>query len=360
MAAETGDKTEPATPRRRAEARQHGQVARSADLNAAVLLLGAVLSLSWFGPRLAASLIKAMQEYLTVTDASAAGRVDVSRTVISVAMTVLGAAGPVLGAVLVVGVLANLLQTGFLFTTHPLEPRLDRLNPVNGFKRLFSTRTFVHLLMNLLKLTAVCAVAYTTVKDRLDDVFLAIAIGGWHQVAVLGTVLYDVALRLGLVLLVLAILDYAWQRYKHERDLRMSKEEIKEEMRRMEGDPVVKHRRRRMQFAVALQRIKKAVPKADVVVTNPTEYAVAVQYDAEEMRAPKVVAKGQGYLAQKIREIAVASGVPIVERKALAQALYKTVEVGQEIPEKFYQAVAEILAYVYELSGKAPKRRRVA
>ena len=158
-------------------------------------------------------------------------------------------------------------------------------------------------------------------------------------------------------LLIIALLDFAWQRYKHERDLRMSKHEVKEEMRRMEGDPILKQRRRKMQLAAAMQHIRTTVPTADVVVTNPTELAIAIKYDAHDMSAPRVVAKGADFLAKKIREIAIMSAVPIVERKPLAQALYKTVEVGQEVPEEFYKAIAEVLAYVYKLSGKSvPKR----
>jgi flagellar biosynthetic protein FlhB len=360
MAADTGDKTEAPTPRRRTEAREHGQIARSMDLSSALLLLGAMLSLGWFGPRLMAALLEAMREHLTTGDATASARVDVVTLVASVGKAVLVAAGPILAAVMLAGLLSNLVQVGFLFTTYPLEPKLDRLNPLNGVKRLFSSRTLVQLVMNLLKLTLVSLVAYVAIRRRQDEIMLAIAVGGWHQVVMLAKVLYAVGIQLAVVLLVLAFFDYAWQRYKHERDLRMTKEEVKEEMRRMEGDPIVRQRRRRMQFAAALQRIKKAVPKADVVVTNPTELAIAIKYEAEKMRAPTVVAKGQGYLAQKIREIAAAHGIPIVERKPLAQALYKTIEVGQEIPEKFYQAVAEILAYVYELSGKARRHRRAA
>jgi flagellar biosynthetic protein FlhB len=360
MAAETGDKTEAPTQRRRTEAREHGQIARSNDLSAALLLLGALVCLGWFAPQMMAALVRSMREHLSLGDTGAAMHIDVQPMVISVAGAVLTAAGPLLAGVLVAGVMSNLLQVGFLFTTDPLQLKLDRLNPINGFRRLFNVRTVVQLAMNLLKLGMVVLVAYASIKDRTDDIMLAIAVGGWHQVAVLAKVLYEVGLRLALVLLVIALLDYGWQRYKHERDLRMTKEEVKEEMRRMEGDPIVRQRRRRMQFAAALQRIRKAVPKADVVVTNPTEYAVALKYDAETMRAPTMVAKGQGYLAQKIREIAAAHGVPIVERKVLAQALYKTVEVGQEVPEKFYKVVAEILAYVYELSGRVPKRPRAA
>lgn len=355
MPGDAGEKTEAPTPRRRQEARERGQLPRSSDLSSAVLLLGGLLCLRWFAPGLMTTLMNAMRTYLTMDDPQTATQVDVVPVVSSVAMFGLLAAGPILLGLVTVGVLSNLVQVGFLFTTQPLQPKLDKLNPLNGARRLFNTRTIVQLAMNLLKLFLVCLVAYYTILDRRDAILLALDVGGWHQVALWSTVLYDVGIRLAAILLVLAIIDYAWQRYKFEKDLKMTKEEVKEEMRRMEGDPVVRQRRRRMQFAAAMQRIKSAVPKADVIVTNPTEYAVALQYDATDMRAPKVVAKGQNLLAMKIREIAIANGVPIVERPPLARALFSMVEVGQEIPEQFYKAVAEVLAYVYELSG-GPRR----
>jgi len=171
-------------------------------------------------------------------------------------------------------------------------------------------------------------------------------------------VLYRLAIRLGIVLLILAIVDYAWQRWKHERELKMTKQEVKDEMKRMDGDPQIKARRRDIARQMALQRARQDVPTADVVVTNPTHFAVALKYEEGTMHAPRVVAKGADYMAMRIREIAVAHGIPILERPPLARGLYKLVEVGQEIPEQFYAAVAEILAYVYELTGKS--RRKVA
>jgi flagellar biosynthetic protein FlhB len=253
--------------------------------------------------------------------------------------------------------LSNLLQVGFLMTGQPLRPNLNKINPLTGFSRVFNSRTLVQLVMNLLKLALVCFVAYVSVRGKWSAILLALEAAGGEQAVLLSQVVYGVGLRMALVLLVLALLDYGYQRLRHEKDLRMTKEEVKEEMRRMEGDPIIKQRRRRMQFAAAMQRIRKNVPTADVVVTNPTELAIAIKYDAESMRAPTVVAKGRGLLAQKIREIAIQHGVPIVEKKPLAQALYKTVEVGQEVPEQFYKAIAEILAYVYELSGRARRMR---
>ena len=170
--------------------------------------------------------------------------------------------------------------------------------------------------------------------------------------------MFELCMQLSAALLVLALLDLAWQRYRHERDLRMTKEEVKDEMRSMEGDPAVKRRRRQLQLQLAMQRLQRDVPTADVVVTNPTHVAVAIGYDVETMAAPKVVAKGADHIAIRIRQIAAQHGIPIVERKPLARALFEAVDVGQYIPEKFYKAIAEILAYVYELTGRSPMAGR--
>ncbi|MCG8406207.1 MAG: flagellar biosynthesis protein FlhB [Phycisphaerales bacterium] len=360
MADDAGERTEAPTPRRRQESRERGQVAKSTDLSSALLLFGGLLALRLFAPRLASSLLKVLRENLAVEDPSAFASVDVVSVVSSAGMLALSAAGPILFMVLLLALISNLLQVGFLFTLNPLTPKLDKLNPINGITRLFSTRTLIQFVMNILKLIVVTFVAYFAIKNRMSHVMLALAVDGWQQVLLFSSVLYDIGLQLAAALLVLALLDFAWQRYKHERDLRMSKQEVKEEMRRMEGDPIVKQRRRKMQFAAAMQQIQTAVPTADVVVTNPTELAVAIKYDAGAMQAPKVVAKGADYLAKKIREVAMLHGVPIVERKPLAQALYKAVEVGQEVPEQFYKAIAEILAYVYQLSGKSAAKKAAA
>jgi flagellar biosynthetic protein FlhB len=181
---------------------------------------------------------------------------------------------------------------------------------------------------------------------------MALALDHLAIVGLAGHLAFRLGIVLGVVLLILALFDYAYQRYRHERDLRMTKEEVKDEMRSMEGDPVVKRRRREAQMQLATQRMRQAVPQADVVVTNPTHVAVAIRYDPETMAAPKVTAKGADHLALRIRQIAAAAGVPILERPPLARMLYQDVDVGREIPERFYQAVAEILAYVYELTGR--------
>jgi flagellar biosynthetic protein FlhB len=357
MAHDAGEKTESPTPRRREEAREKGQVARSNDLSAALLLLGGMIGLRFMGPNIMAVLIRSFRENLDVTDPSAFVSADVVSITASIGMALLSAAGPIMLLLVLLAVVSNVLQIGLRFTTQPLQPKLDKLNPITGFSRIFSARTVVQFVINLLKLGIVTLVAYYGIRGRMDQIMLALGVSGWPQLILISTVLYQLGLQLAFALLLIALLDFGWQRYKFERDLRMSKQEVKEEMRRMEGDPILKQRRRRMQLAAAMQHIRTTVPTADVVVTNPTELAIAIKYDAHQMSAPKVVAKGADFLAKRIREIAIQNAIPIVERKPLAQALYKTVEVGREVPEEFYKAIAEVLAYVYKLSGKSiPKR----
>lgn len=358
MPADDGDKTEAPTPRRLAEARQHGQIAKSADLNAALGLLGGLLCLKWFGPGVVSALMEFLRENLAERDPQAVGHIDVIPIMMTMLMTVLASAGPIVAALMIVALIANLMQVGWLFTWDPLMPKLSKLNPFSGMGRLFSSRSVVQLALNLVKLAVIGGVAWSAVRGRGAQILAALDMEGDGLLLLIATILFDVGIRMALAMLLIAFIDYAWQKWRYMRDMRMTKQDVKEEMRRMEGDPIVKQRRRRMQLAATLQKIRSTVPKADVVVTNPTHYAIAIGYDAESMGAPRVLAKGQDYIAAKIREIAALHRIPIIERKPLAQALYKTVEVGQEIPEQFYKAIAEILAYVYEISGKARKMKR--
>jgi len=352
----TQERTEAPTPRRRREAREQGQVARSNDLGSAAVLLGGLVALYGLGAPLLGRLIDIIRNCLGSTDDSII-RPDAMLPVWRSVVVAVGAVIlPFMLALLVVGVVIQIAQVGWHPTFKPLMPRGSRLNPLNGFRRLFSARTAVQTAMNTLKMALVLLVAYSTLRDKYAVVVGATGLHDWAIMGVLAQLMFSLALRLAIVLLVLGVLDYLYQRYKFEQDLKMTKEEVKEELRSMEGDPKIKSRRRRVQIEMAVQRMKSAVPKADVVVTNPTEYAVALQYDEATMAAPKVVAKGKDYMAAQIRRLAIEHGVPILERKPLAQALYKTVEVGQEIPPEFYRAVAEILAYVYELTGKNRRR----
>jgi flagellar biosynthetic protein FlhB len=358
MAEEFGDKTEAPTPRRRQEAREQGQIARSQDLSSAALLVGAMVLLKAFGDDVVAALRALMAEGLsarTMAEHAPTAALDPFRAPLA---EVAKSLAPLLvGAALLV-VAVNLAQVGWAFNFKRLQPNLGALNPLKGVARLFGKgRSPAQAVMGALKLVLVTVVAYSALHGRLAEVVRAQQLD-YVQILGLGAgLVYSIGLRVGIVLLVLAVVDYALQRYRIEKQLKMTKQEVKEEMRRMEGDPKIKQRRRQIAMQIAHQRLRKDVPTADVIVTNPTEFAIALKYDNGTMHAPRVIAKGRGAMAKRIREIAIASGVPILERKPLARALFKLVEVGQEIPEQFYAAVAEILAYVYELSGKARPRQ---
>jgi len=355
MAEDLGEKTEPATPKRRMEARKRGQIAKSQDLSATVVMLGGLLLLSVLAPDLLARLVSATR--LLLGERSPAVRAEELFSAAGLATQVAwNVCWPIFLCSFLLAAVVMYVQVGRLVTLETIRPKLNKLNPVNGLKRLFSPRTFVALVINTLKMAAVVVVTYLTVRQRFGDIVFSLKLSHLALLAAAGSLIYTLALRLGLLLLVLALMDYAYQRYRTERDLRMTKQEVKEELKRMEGDPLVKRRQRQVAMSITLQRIRKSVPQADVVVTNPTELAVALKYEAKVMSAPKVVAKGSGYLARRIRQMAIEHGVPLVERPPLAQALFRAVEVGQEIPVSFYQAVAEILAYVYRLPGRPGPR----
>ncbi len=357
MPADKDEKTEAPTPRRRTEARDSGQVAKSQDLGAAVLLLGGMVALEIMGQDILRELLNALGYYLGGNDVVPVTTDQIPELARYAAKVLAGVVLPLMVVLVILALLVQYFQVGLLLTLKPLTPDLGKLNPIKGAARLFSMSAFVRLGMSLLKLGIIGAVAYVTLREQIREVVFAINLDHWLILGLATELVFSLSLRLGIILLILGIIDYAYQRYKHERDLKMTKQEVKEEMRRMEGDPIVKQRQRSVQMQLTKQRLRADVPKADVVVTNPTELAIAIKYDSDTMDAPRVLAKGQDFLARQIRQIAIEYGVPIVERKPLAQALYRTCEVGDEIPPQFYKAVAEVLAYVYELSGQGPRRR---
>ncbi len=357
MADDRGEKTEAPTPRRRQEAREKGQVARSQDLPSAVLLLGTVVVLKVMAPHILSTFL---QLYSTVLGSDAVQATDVIQLLPLVLKSAAMITLPILLLAVVFVTAANLAQVGWLISTDPLKPDLNRVNPVTGFGKLFDKQAVVRLALGIAKMVAIGAVAAFTIWDMRHGILYSAHLSVGQLLTYTGEVIYTLCLRLAIVLLILAILDYGWQRWQHEQDLKMTREETKEEFRRMEGDPIIKQRRRQVQQQLAQQRMRYDVPKADVVITNPTELAIAIKYDADAMAAPRVLAKGQGYMAAMIRQIAAEHGVPIVERKPLAQALYKTVEVGQEIPREFYKAIAEVLAYVYEIAQRGYRRRPIS
>jgi flagellar biosynthetic protein FlhB len=347
------DRTEPATPRKREEARQRGQVARSVDLNSAVILLAGLITLHFLGSTLynqmAAFTISTLGEIHAIEITQESLKYHVLSGIFVFAKML----GPILIILAVIGFTVSYVQVGALFSWDPLIPRFGRLNPIAGVSKLLSTRAFVDLFKNLLKVTIIGYIGYDTVKDRIADFIPLVDAGVGTIFEITGAVAYTVGIRMGIALLILAILDYAFQRWEYERSLRMTRQEIKEEHKRLEGDPAIRARIRSVQREMARRRMMQEVPRAEVVITNPTHIAVALRYDSTTMTAPVVVAKGQGLIAEKIKEIAVAHGIPVIEDKPLAQTLFKLVEVGMEIPEQLYRAVAEILAYVFRLKGSS-------
>ncbi len=350
MADDAGDKSEAPTPRRRSESRQRGQVAKSQELNAAALLLTAMIGLALFGQGIWQALLAVMRSSLS---GEGYPSIDAGMVLAALSAKRMGAAlAPLMVSFLIVGVLVLLAQVGWLFTWEPLIPKLDKLNPIAGFKRIFSGHSLVQLGQNLVKLSLIVGIAWMSVRSVIHKIVFSHTLEFEDIFPFATSLIFELALRLCLVLLVIAVIDYFYQRYRHEKQLKMTQEEVKEEMKRMEGDPVVQRRRREVQLRLATQRMKSTIPQADVVVTNPTHYAVVIKYDADSMIAPKVIAKGMDFMALRIREIAAGAGVPIVEKPELARGLYADVEIGHEIPERFYRVVAEILAYVYEISGR--------
>ena len=357
MPADTGDKTEAPTPRRLQEAREKGQVARSMDLSAAIGLLAGMLLLNWYGSTILRSFMAMTRQSLNLEEAPTNGW-----TVIDFAGRLFIKHGsaillPFFLVLVVVAVVSNLAQVGFIFSGQPITPALSKLSPIKGVARLFSKRTAMRLLMSLTKVGVISVIAFITIKGFIPQLVGLSGLSFSEVVGRAANLVFILGLRIAVVLVILALFDYAYQRWQHQQDLRMSKEELKEELKRMEGDPIMRQRRRGVARQLAMQRMSQAVPKADVVITNPTELAVALKYDHDEMPAPKVVAKGAGYIAQRIRDLANEHGVPIVERKPLAQTLYKACDVGDYVPPELYKAVAEVLAYIFELAGKGYRRK---
>jgi flagellar biosynthetic protein FlhB len=352
MAEHAGEKSFEATPHRRQEARDKGQVAFSHDLGSAALLLLGVFLLMMMGGGLLKFSAALMQDRLGDVPELVASQQDFQHDSVRISIQLVLVLLPILGLVMLGGIMSNVLQVGFLWIPDKLSPDISRLSPLSGLRRIFSLAGTMRLGFGMLKVLLVGIVAASVVWMRWDEVMRS----GGLDTAKYGSFLIDISLDTVLwaavALVILAVLDYAAQRWQYEQDLRMTHQEVREEMRNMQGDPQIVARRRAIQRQMVLNRISSSVPKADVIVTNPTELAVAIQYVPDEMAAPVVVAKGAGVLAQRIRKLGLEHNIPVVERKPLAQLLYKEVDIGKPIPTDAYAAVAEVLAYVYQLKGK--------
>lgn len=347
---ESGERTEQPTPRRREEARQEGQVARSADFTAAVVLLGGLLLLNGFGPEMFRRMLELVRESI---DVSTTDRDGVIPAIARAAYAALLMLAPFMLALLIIVAGGGLLQTGGSLAWKRLMPKLSNASPARGLKQLFSKDSIARLAMGLFKIWLIGWVSWHAISTDLRRLLSMSGLDVLGAFMNASSLMFTLGVRIGLLLLTLGIADYFYQRWKVEQSLKMSKQDIRDEMKRMEGDPLIKQRRRQIQAKLAMQRLQVDVPRADVVVTNPTEYAVALKYDQLTMSAPRVVAKGKDMLAMRIRQIAQQAGVPIVQRPPLARGLYASVDVGQEAPAEFYRAIAEVLAYVYQLSQRA-------
>jgi len=347
------ERTEQATPRRRRKARERGQVARSVDLTAAGIICLGFTALFMVGPQL----VERLRDALRYTMANAPAIALTDPTFRTVMVNSIGdfliTMAPLFIAMMVIGLGMNVLQVGFQISPKAMELKFDKLNIVTGFRRLFSMRSAVQLVRDPLKLAAVGLIGYLAIRSESESFALLPDLSIAQLGATLARLTLIISLKIGVAMLVIGILDYLYQRFDYEKSIRMSRQEIRDEMKETEGSPEVKARTRQIQRQMARQRMMAAVPEADVVVTNPVHLAIALKYDPSEMNAPTVLAKGQRLVAEKIKEIARAHGIPIIEDKPLARAIFKMCEVGDLIPAKLYRAVAEILAHIYRLKGKA-------
>ncbi len=350
--ADADEKTEQPTHKKLQDSRKKGQVVKSHDLNAAIILLISVILMSIFGEYFFEKIYKFL--YMCFTDY---GNYPVSKdnikTVISFYMLqFLSITGILFAVVMVMGIIANLLQSGFVFSKEPLKPNLKKLNPFEGFKNLFSKRTVFNLFKTLMKLIFIGIVAFTFIKDNVDRVF---SVGGLDVNGLfpfLNDLIFNLVMRVLIVMLVLGIIDFIFQRYDYRKRLRMTKHEVKEEWKQAEGDPQIRSMRKQRQRQLSMNRMMTEVSKATVIVTNPTHLAVALRYNDKIDEIPILVGKGADFVAGKIREVAREFEIPIIENKPLAQVLYKQVEIGEEVPPSLYQAVAEILAVVMKIKKK--------
>lgn len=348
----SADKTEEPTPKKREDARKKGQVAKSRELISAITLIGITLlivTMGSFG-------LNSMQAFLTRSlnnvGRTYLGEGDLINLSIYTSIEFMKITLPVFSAVLLLGVISNLVQTGFIHSGEPLKPNLSRLNPLEGFKRMFSGRAFMELLKACANIAIIGYVAVSFVKDEFPKILKISDLSVNSIIALSKDIVQSELARVAVVVLILGIIDFVYQRYAYNKEMRMTKQEVKEEFKQMEGDPQIKSKIRQKQREMAQRRMMHEVSKATVVITNPTHLAVAIKYEKGKMGAPVVVAKGADSIANRIKQIAKENNVPIVENKPVARMLYNRVEINDSIPVEMYQAVAEILAFVYSLKKK--------
>lgn len=346
------EKTERATPKKMRDSRNKGQVVQSKEMNGAIAFVAVFFAMGVLSSYLIDNMVAYF--YSTINLIPDVGQLfeteDYKLYMADMLMTILKLSLPLLVVSLIAGVLTSYMQVGFLFTTETLKPKLEKINPLKGFKNMFSTRSLVELVKSVAKASALLYIAISYVISHLSELLITFEILPEQTMGIMWDIIFGLVLRCALFLFIVAVFDYAYKRWKNNKDLMMTKQEIKDEYKQSEGDPKLKAKIREKQRAFAMSRMMQEVPKADVVITNPTHFAIAIKYDAENSSAPIVTAKGQDLIAMNIKKIATENQVPIVENKPLAQTLFKTVEIGEAIPPDLYEAVAEVLAYVYKLN----------
>jgi flagellar biosynthetic protein FlhB len=361
MAEQTGgEKTLPASQHKIQKAREEGNIAKSQDLSAAWSLLVALAGIWYLGPGAMKAMLEATHYYFSNISSLDITPSSFPNFSLGTLWLTTKAAWPLVVLLLVSGLAMNLVQVGFLFAPNSITPKLNRLNPLSGFKKFFSARSAAELVKAILKLVLVGAVVYWGLRDRWGEVIATAYLTPIGASIAVCKLVLEVWFRIVIAMLVLGILDYGFQRWQYGRDLMMTAQEAKEEARLFDGDPRIKQRIRQIQRQMAMKRMMAEVPKADVIITNPIRFAVALRYDVANMEAPIVVAKGARLLAKRIREVALENGVPIVEKPELARALFKSIEVGQAVPEGLFKTVAEVLAFVYKIDRREDKIRERA
>ena len=354
---EGGEKTEPATAKKLRDAREEGKVAKSKELTAAfdliVLFLVMKVFIGFVGERLIGQftyIYTIMPDFVKQNADDISGQA-IGTLLNNTLLQIIIICAPFFIFGFAITVVISIFQVGWKVTGKPLQPKLDKFNPINGFKRIFSKDSLFELLLSIAKIFLIVYVAYTEIRDEANNIFILYEIPLMQAILLCGEIIINTGLKISIIYLIAGIADYVYQKYKFNEDMKMTKQEVKDEFKNTEGNPEIKGRQRQKMREVSQRRMMQDVPKADVVITNPTHFAVAIKYDAETAKAPIVLAKGEDYLAQKIKEAAREHHVEIVENKPLARMLYANVDIGQEIPPELYQAVAEVLAMVYNMKN---------
>lgn len=358
------EKTEQATSKKRKDARKKGQVLKSQDITIVCSLFVTFFILRIMAPMIFTELSNCIGHYCSIAG-SGIGEMSVigedrfvRSLMVDLSKTYLISCGVLLAAALVISFIVTGIQTKFLVNFEQMKFNLGKMNPLNGIKRMFSLKGVFELAKSLLKMIILVAVVYNEIKSRLPEFTNLMFIEPQKGILYVAETVFSIVMTIGLVFVVVAVADFMFQRYTFENDLKMTKQEVKDEFKQMDGDPKVKGKRRAIQQQMAMQRMMQEVPSADVIIRNPTHFAVALKYDPEKSGAPIVLAKGKDMVALRIVDIAAEHDVPSVENKPLARSLYDSVEIGREIPEEFYGAVAEVLTFVYKLKNKSLPRKQ--